>query len=548
MKYDRPVWQLMYDCAAAMPDPFRYEDVHRWFGRSYPEVGQATIRAHLVGMCEGGRPKQMQFASRAPLFRRVARGMYEVIPEGERKFDPDLAPDGKPNDDGPTDDLPSGDVPSDHVPTDEDPFAASAFDDATVVPAATGPSAPDPGRNRVRADDPSSPSDGARFDDLIAQSGLASELRVVPDPTAESADVLLVAGDGERVLVPAPAREIDRSEDFQLTRLRAQARGASWYVLSAEHGLLDPAEWVSPDSRALGHLGPHFRAVWAAWVLVRLESLEGPVAGRRVHVIAPHVYVGPLAAVLQDAGAEVSVGGPPEAVGRPTGQQERSEEPSVPRFGSAPLQAGSAERASTTDEDAGRSPRPAPVARFDAETAPDRLDDQEVTDVVRHLADTRHAVVPDQLDALQDVPGLFAWHVDIDGARTLNRSLMLPVGAGVLHVGHAGALGRRPDAVHSVRHLVQDLQLDGRSRCSTFRSGLAVILSDPLGMTSLDDPVLTAWMRRHLRVVTWPTADRESIHALAHRVVASLEPPLNVDHLRAADMRRRLAELRREVG
>lgn len=550
VKYDRPVWQLMYDCAAAMPDPFRYEDVHRWFARTYPEIGQATIRAHLVGLCEGGRPKQAQFASRAPIFRRVSRGMYEVIPEGERKIDPDLPADGDPTSVSPSssDDTSSG---TDGPVRDPfvDPFVDSAFDDATVV------RAPRPGSDAEPAVDrdaePVARAVGSTFEDLIERSGLAGELQVVPDPTAESADVLLVASDGERVLVPAPSREIFRSDDFQSARLRAQARGARWYVLSAEHGLLDPSEWVSPDSRALGDLSPHFRQVWAEWVLVRLESLEGAVAGRRVHVIAPHAYVGPLAAVLQDAGAEVTVGGP-ERPDDLSAVRDRPRPPLVVQPRPSPqrgLGGSDAVRVPSTQDEPVRA-EPVPVVSSAVVAGQDDplLDDDEVSLVVRHLGDAGGAVVPDRLDAIQEVPGLFAWHVDADGARMLNRSLMLPVGAGVLHVGHAGALGRWPDAVHSLRHLVQDVQLEGRSRSSMFRAALAVVLSEPLAMRSLDDPALTDWMRRHLRVVTWPTAERDSIHALAHRVVAALEPPLNVDHLRAGEMRRRLAELRRLHG
>lgn len=527
MKYDRPVWQLMYECAAAMPDPFRYEDVHRWFAHTYPEIGQATIRAHLVGMCEGGRPKQPQFAARAPLFRRVARGMYEVIPEGERKVDPDL-PGGRP----PTE--PAGGV---------DPFAESAFSDATVV------EAPAPGSADAA---PVASTGGDPFTDLIERSGLRGDLIDVPDPTVESADVLLLASDGERVLVPAPAREIYRDEGFQRARLRAQNRGTTWFVLSSEHGLLEPGEWVSPDFRSLGELTPQFRHVWAQWVLARLESLDEPVAGRRVHVVAPEAFVGPLAAVLQDAGAEVTVGGAEPVSDTPAARPENTRPAEQEAPVARPLvEDRPAERKVVGGVDAPvvRGLPLSPLVDPRPSTADEPgFDEEEVAAVVAHLSDAGIAIAPQHLDGLHDVSGLFAWHVDLDGARTLNRSLMLPVGPGVLHVGHAGATGRRADAVSSLRHLVQDVQLRGRTRLSTFRTSLATALHDTLSLRSLDDPRLVDWMEEHLTVVTWPTPERAGIHALAHHVVEAIEPPLNVDHLRAAEMRHRLGELRRTIG
>ena len=53
MKYDRPVWQIMHACADAMPDIFGYENVREWFAEHYPEGGEATIRAHLIGLTQG---------------------------------------------------------------------------------------------------------------------------------------------------------------------------------------------------------------------------------------------------------------------------------------------------------------------------------------------------------------------------------------------------------------------------------------------------------------------------------------------------------------
>ncbi len=525
MKYDKPVWQLMYECADAMPDPFGYEHVHRWFARRYPEVSQATIRAHLVGLCEGGRPKQPQFAVRSSLFRRVARGLYEVIPPEERKLDPDLPED-------PADLLPPA-APVDRARR-EARLARSAFTEATVVQARPEPDV------EARHDAPGPSARLATFEDIVERAGLAGPRLEVRDPTAESADVLLLAGAGERVLVPAPAREVYRADRFQAARLRAQARGATWFVLSAEHGLLEPGEWVSPDSRDLADLAPVYRGVWAQWVLVRLESLDGPVAGRRVHLVAPQVYVGPLAAVLQDAGAEVTVGGDEPRPVPVVAEPRVAVEEAVP----VPVVETEAEVEEEPVTAPERRAEQAPLAQ--AGPMQDGPGDA-VLAAVEHLASAEHAVRPQDLDAIQEVAGVFAWHVDAEGARVLNRSLMLPVGAGVLHVGHAGAVGRTDDVVTTVRHLVQTVQLHGRSRSSTFRAALATILQEPLRAHGLDDPVVADWMQQHLRVVTWPMHDREAIRELAQHVVEQLEPPLNVDHLRAGEVRRRLGELRRAV-
>ena len=352
--------------------------------------------------------------------------------------------------------------------------------------------------------------------------------------------MLLLAGAGERVLVPAPAREVYRADRFQAARLRAQARGATWFVLSAEHGLLEPGEWVSPDSRDLADLAPVYRGVWAQWVLVRLESLDGPVAGRRVHLVAPQAYVGPLAAVLQDAGAEVTVGGDEPRPVPVVAEPRVAVEEAVP----VPVVETEAEVEEEPVTPPERRAEQAPLAQ--AGPMQDGPGDA-VLAAVEHLASAEHAVRPQDLDAIQEVAGVFAWHVDAEGARVLNRSLMLPVGAGVLHVGHAGAVGRTDDVVTTVRHLVQTVQLHGRSRSSTFRAALATILQEPLRAHGLDDPVVADWMQQHLRVVTWPMHDREAIRELAQHVVEQLEPPLNVDHLRAGEVRRRLGELRRAV-
>ena len=552
MKYDRPVWQLMYECAATMPAVFRYEDVQAFFADRYPEVGQATIRAHLIGMSEGGRPKPVQFAARAPIFRRVTRGAYEVIPLAERVRDAELPPGESPLERAEAGRAArrsvrvpesAGEGDDDPDPADQDPAPPTQPDgDRSADPPGTDDSAPVApavvaARPLARTDD---------FEELIARAGLADSSTTEHAPgagaQADDAEILLLGAGGPRVAVPAPAREMSRDERFQMARVRAQQRGARWFVLSSEHGLLRPQEWLSPEQRDLGDHDAAHRAAWAGWVVARLQSLVGPLPERRVHLDAPTDQLAPLVSALLDAGAVVTVAGRPGPVvdpgpglGAGHGVMARTAEPAVPVL----RDPAAADRAASSPTE--------PVHHRSAVTRRLAAAEAEVERAVAALADPDRTVAADALDALHDVAGLFAWHVDTDGARLLNRSLMLPVGRGVLHVGHAGAGGVAPDPARTVRHLVQDVQLAGRSRGSTFRASLATILREPLGLSTLDDPVLTAWMREHLRITTWAVLEASSLAALWHRVVQRLEPPLNIDHLRAAEMRRRLGQLRAAV-
>ncbi|MCL3819007.1 DUF7669 domain-containing protein [Aeromicrobium wangtongii] len=449
MKYDRPVWQIMHECADAMPAVFRYEDVRSWFKAYYPDVNEATIRAHLIGLTEGGRAKHVQFAPRSPVFRRVARGEYESIPLHERGEDPHAAAPGPRR------------------------LAMSLAGDRAVAQAREG---------AVE----SAPADDGAHEQLVPH-------------------VVLLGSVGERVNVPAPAKEVYRDVSFQLARLEAESSGADWFVLSAEHGLVAPHEWISPDSRTLDELDPGYRVVWASWVVTRLQSLVGSLDGMVVRVDAPAAVIGPLYADLQATGAVVSSG---------------------PVVSLAPLEPD------TWDEEAADL---APVTAIEPSSP-----------VGAHLSDPRQATPSTDLELLPRTPGLYGWVVDADGARVLNRCLRLPVAAGLVFVGQVGGSSWHSlvDPVLNLRDHIQTVQLHGRTRASTFRMTLATVLSDHLGMTSVDDPVLTTWMLEHLSVSTWAVPDGEGLRELAQLLVAELDPPLNVDHLPATEYRSRLQQMR----
>jgi hypothetical protein len=491
VKYDRPVWQIMHACADAMPETFRYEDVRGWFRTHYPDVNEATIRAHLIGLTEGGRAKPVQFAQRSPVFRRVARGEYAPIPLADRG------------------ESPTGATPS------ASRLKINGAPDRTGSPVQV--------EQRVT---PSAEQD-APEDDAPAETSESDG----DAPTMQQPDIILLGSVGERVNVPAPAKEVFREMSFQLARLEAEISGSDWFVLSAEHGLLAPNEWLSPDSRTLADMDPDYRVTWAGWVVARLESMVGSLDHMLVRVDAPSEVIGPLLTHLQDAGAVVSSG----SVGL-------SLPPTMARRGSS-------DSPSTGLHEV---PADAPAEDGPEDVDPDDEADADIVTLDQgspaslHLADLRQAVPAADVSSLPTSPGLYGWFVDPAGARDLNRSLKLPVRAGLIFVGQVGGSSWQAlaDPVLNLRDHVERIQLHGRVRASTFRMTLATVLRDHLRMTSLEDPVLTSWMLEHLSVSAWPSESFGALRELEQVVVGELDPPLNVDHLPASEYRTRLSQMR----
>jgi hypothetical protein len=90
--------------------------------------------------------------------------------------------------------------------------------------------------------------------------------------------VLLVASAGEVAAAPTTAADLFRSPGFTRARLLAEASGTPWFVLSAKHGLLDPADVVGPFDLQLGERTSAYRSAWGEWVVAQLGervSLEG---------------------------------------------------------------------------------------------------------------------------------------------------------------------------------------------------------------------------------------------------------------------------------
>jgi hypothetical protein len=160
---------------------------------------------------------------------------------------------------------------------------------------------------------------------------------------------------------------------------------------------------------------------------------------------------------------------------------------------------------------------------------------------------------PGRLTGL-DLPGLYAWWVDAEGAEALSVGLGMPVSAGHIYVGQAGAassLAHLPSA-STLRSRIGRNHLGGKVRNSTLRRTLASVLLAPLALELLGprllDPGsearLTDWMKRHLSLAVYGVDSGEHLAELEKRVVDALRPPLNVEHAAAGLLRKRLQELR----
>ncbi|MDT0166473.1 hypothetical protein Q9R32_12990 [Actinotalea sp. AC32] len=94
MKYDRPVHELLDECARSLPAPFTRAQISAWFRRHYPDVRETTLSTHIAGLTVVGDETQgrHQFAGKRAVLRRVATGLYAPAggTAGVQAIEPDL--------------------------------------------------------------------------------------------------------------------------------------------------------------------------------------------------------------------------------------------------------------------------------------------------------------------------------------------------------------------------------------------------------------------------------------------------------------------------
>ena len=163
---------------------------------------------------------------------------------------------------------------------------------------------------------------------------------------------------------------------------------------------------------------------------------------------------------------------------------------------------------------------------------------------------------PTGLDDLEQ-PGLYSWWVDDRGAGDLATALEQELRAGRMYAGQTGATKWPSGRVGSMtlRQRLGGNHLRGSIRGSTFRRTLGACLVDPLDLalaaagklTPDSERQLSSWMQTHLRVAVHPYPNRNVLGDLERRVLAVLDPPLNLEGMPRTALRERLSALRRRL-
>ena len=340
-----------------------------------------------------------------------------------------------------------------------------------------------------------------------------SEQQVRSAPS--SGRVVLVACAKRKLSEPAAAKDLYKSARFRKARAYAEKQGDRWFILSAEHGLVAPDEWLAPYERYLPDTPREYRRTWGEWVVARLDLLLGGLAGTVVELHAGESYLQPITTALERRGAVLERPLQGLTSGRWQGWYDARNAVETPSAVGNPVFVG------------------------------------DPTPVVSALADAAKSYSPAELAALErvqlDGSGLYSWFVDEDGAESLSKGLGQRVEAGLVYVGQTGAT-RWPSGSPSGAILlsrIKNQHLRGRRSASTLRRTFGSVLDAAFGRPVLQEE-LSQWMADHLRVVPLLVEDADSLGDLERMVVQALDPALNLDHVQLTPVRTALKRLRRE--
>jgi hypothetical protein len=352
-----------------------------------------------------------------------------------------------------------------------------------------------------------------------------------PQPLATTgggdADVILVTCVKRKRPSPSAAKDLYVSPLFLRERAYAEATGRPWFILSAEHGLVAPDEWLAPYERRLPDTPREYREVWGRWVAARLGLLVGSLSGKTIEVHASEEYVRAIVGPLRAADAVLLA----PLTGLSLGER-------LQWYAAHPLLS----QAAVVVVDGSQSESALGDATDPVEALVQLLSDANEATSVRDLLATERKML--------ERPGLYSWWVDEQGAAELSSALNHPVEPGLIYAGQAGAT-RWPSGGRSKNTLwgrLVGMHLGKKHEFSTFRRTLAALLRPRDSIGGIDEPELTRWMRAHLKVVAVPVEDADVLAQLEQEVLRRLDPALNLVHMPASAVRDRITQMRKAMS
>lgn len=327
-----------------------------------------------------------------------------------------------------------------------------------------------------------------------------------PAGPGRKADIVLIGCVKSKRAFAAVAKDLYTSDYFAKMRRYAESSEATWFILSAEHGLVAPNDWLEPYERYLPDTSREYRRAWGATVGEQLDRAAGPLDGKLIEIHAGAAYVESVEPILRSRGAEV---------------RDQLRGLSIGRRLSWYLQQDN--------------------TRLPTQSVLDRLRDSS-------SAISLAEVLASNGDGLKS-PGMYSWWVDAAGASDLSRGLANEVEAGLIYVGLAGATrSGGSTSANTLWGRIVTMHLGMKHEFSTLRRSLGSILAEAYEQPAIDEAPLTAWMHAHLRVVPIPVADADILDQLETTLLADLDPPLNLAKVPKTALRQQLSVLRKKYG
>lgn len=136
-------------------------------------------------------------------------------------------------------------------------------------------------------------------------TSVVRSMAVVSKRPQVAPDVVLVGCVKSKLDHGAPAKDLYISDYFHKMRAYAEGAGVPWLILSAEHGLVGPEDWVEPYERYLPDTSREYRRAWGRTVATQLTEAIGQLDGVVVDIHAGAAYVESADAALRPLGAVV---------------------------------------------------------------------------------------------------------------------------------------------------------------------------------------------------------------------------------------------------